>query len=269
MAAWEDIGGAPRGVDPPASSGHGAGAVQLSLPCCRAEPLVRRLGKRASETPDRVGAAQQSAEHPIRPRSFPACPRPRIGAPRRRRPTHECPVVPSVQPGSRRTDAITAFGVRSSPRSRRRLQPRGARRHRVATPPVATGACSTAAGGRRHLVERVGSHRPHRAVRRSAHRHGAVAQLVEHRLCKPGVAGSSPVSSTKSAGQRLYSIVFGVPKSSWVSNWVSMTRQEQSWNPGRLNRDRSWSTQLSDSVNLRRKLRGTCHPSSIDAGLEG
>jgi hypothetical protein len=30
---------------------------------------------------------------------------------------------------------------------------------------------------------------------------GAVAQLGEHRLCKPGVAGSIPVRSTKEAGK--------------------------------------------------------------------
>ncbi len=28
-------------------------------------------------------------------------------------------------------------------------------------------------------------------------RRGAVAQLVEHRLCKPGVVGSNPIRSTK------------------------------------------------------------------------
>ena len=43
--------------------------------------------------------------------------------------------------------------------------------------------------------------RANRATSRSAPRlssfsHGAIAQLGEHRLCKPGVAGSSPAGST-------------------------------------------------------------------------
>ena len=64
-------------------------------------------------------------------------------------------------------------------------------------------------------------------------RNGAVAQLGEHLLCKQGVTGSIPVSSTKSHS------LFPVRRhkkaaklSSVTATWKQAARRKQSWAAG-------------------------------------